>query len=264
MMRCWRTSSCRSFQRCLESHTSSKASTRCLPAHLLGRHAYALPLVHRYFDFDTGGTFRLSAWPDYVDAFHHLFSASVRNRLRSATPVAITVSGGLDSAYIFCVAQALLRECGGALSGVSGFNYAGPGGIAFGRERVRCRTRNRRVARRSPDPERLGSCRSLPTTCGARRVTDGRGAGLPGACRAASGCAPRRRAIAHRSTGVNQMLFDSDYLLDLLRSGRWRALESTPARLGTLRASTRGPVRRDPWPHASCRRHSRWRFEPRP
>src|SRR3954471_4806483 len=97
------------------------------PAHFLVVTPDAVSL-HRYFDFDTERRVRLAGWPDYVDAFDTLFSAAVRNRLRSASPVAVTVSGGLDSAYIFCVAHGLLREGKAPCPAVMGFNYAGPPG----------------------------------------------------------------------------------------------------------------------------------------
>ena len=62
------------------------------------------------FDFDTTRQTRLSASATIGEAFRHLFAAAVRKRLRCARPVAISVSGGLDSAYIYCVAHRAMRD----------------------------------------------------------------------------------------------------------------------------------------------------------
>ena len=101
------------------------------------------------FDFDTERRIRFQRFEAYVEAFHSLFAASVRKRLRSTTPVAISVSGGLDSAYIFAVAQQLARDGAAPCPAVRGFNYAGaPGTPSYEEEyhssnRARDRDRDR-------------------------------------------------------------------------------------------------------------------------
>ena len=75
-----------------------------------------------YWDFDVGRTLRLPAYGDYVDAFREHFARAVNRRLRSAHPVGITVSGGLDSSSIFCQALSM-----GSTS-VRGFTFQGQAG----------------------------------------------------------------------------------------------------------------------------------------
>jgi len=66
----------------------------------------------QYWDFDLSRSIRLKSFPEYTEAFRELFTTAVRRRLRSADPVAVSVSGGLDSSSIFCMAQQLRREPG--------------------------------------------------------------------------------------------------------------------------------------------------------
>ena len=49
---------------------------------------------------------RYARGTEYVDHFRALFGQSVRRRLRSVHPVAVSVSGGLDSSSVFCTALA--------------------------------------------------------------------------------------------------------------------------------------------------------------
>lgn len=66
--------------------------------------------VRRYWDFDTRQTIRFGSPDQYIEAFRERFETAVRRRLRSATPVTLWVSGGLDSSYIYCVAEKLGRD----------------------------------------------------------------------------------------------------------------------------------------------------------
>ena len=165
------------------------------------------------------------AWPDYVDAFHELFSASVCHRLRSATPVAVTVSGGLDSAYIFCVAARPRSSGRRALSGCSRLQLRGPCRIAFGRARVRQRRSRRHVECRSlVSRSSAGSWQAAELSVWHTESPTVESL----TCQAQSGMRRMREAGAGRLlTGHwgDQVLFDSDYLLDLLRSGQWRLLQ---------------------------------------
>jgi asparagine synthase (glutamine-hydrolysing) len=58
----------------------------------------------RYWDFDPSLRLRLPSYGDYVEAFRERFETAVRRRMRSSSPVAVSVSGGLDSSSILCVA----------------------------------------------------------------------------------------------------------------------------------------------------------------
>jgi len=91
------------------------------PAHL----AILTPekfVTKQYWDFDPARQTRLASFRDYAEAFREHFTRAVRRRIRSAHPVAVSVSGGLDSSSIFCLAESLRRRepgCHPALLGVS-------------------------------------------------------------------------------------------------------------------------------------------------
>jgi asparagine synthase (glutamine-hydrolysing) len=62
-------------------------------------------VTRRYWDFDLDRQVRLGSFGEYAEAFAHHFTVAVRRRLRTSQPAAVSVSGGLDSSSIFCVAQ---------------------------------------------------------------------------------------------------------------------------------------------------------------
>jgi asparagine synthase (glutamine-hydrolysing) len=68
--------------------------------------------VRRYWALDPSRTIRYDTDEEYEQAFRELFTEAVRCRLRSAFPVGITLSGGLDSSSVVCVARDLLRRGG--------------------------------------------------------------------------------------------------------------------------------------------------------
>lgn len=76
------------------------------PSHLL-RVTPQQQGLRRYWDFDTERQIRLRTNAEYAEAFRHYFERAVRRRLRSAFPVAFSVSGGLDSSSVYCVAERL-------------------------------------------------------------------------------------------------------------------------------------------------------------
>ncbi len=53
--------------------------------------------LRRYWQPDTGRELRLPSDEDYVDAFNELFQRVIADHMRSATPVGVMMSGGLDS-----------------------------------------------------------------------------------------------------------------------------------------------------------------------
>jgi len=59
----------------------------------------------RHWDLDVHRQLRFQDYDDYVAAYRECFDRAVRRRLRSAFPVAMAVSGGLDSSSIYCVAK---------------------------------------------------------------------------------------------------------------------------------------------------------------
>jgi len=84
-------------------------------------------IKRRYWDFDTGRAMRLS-FDETVEAFRERFSTAVRRRLRSARPVAVSVSGGLDSSSIFCAADRLVRAGEAPCPSIRGISYVGAEG----------------------------------------------------------------------------------------------------------------------------------------
>jgi asparagine synthase (glutamine-hydrolysing) len=84
----------------------------------------------QYWDFPAQ-PLRRPSFDDYVEEFRHLFDQAVRRRLRSAHPVAVWVSGGLDSSAAFSAAQHVRRAASGAYPPVVGISStAAPGSPA--------------------------------------------------------------------------------------------------------------------------------------
>jgi len=65
-----------------------------------------------YWTLDSTRELKLSSQAEYTEAFKTCFVEAVRCRLRSAFPVISTLSGGLDSSSIACVAKNLYRDEG--------------------------------------------------------------------------------------------------------------------------------------------------------
>ncbi len=65
-----------------------------------------------YWSLDPTREIRFASDEDYANAFGEIFTEAVRCRLRSAFPVASTLSGGLDSSSIACTAEKLLAAAG--------------------------------------------------------------------------------------------------------------------------------------------------------
>jgi asparagine synthase (glutamine-hydrolysing) len=68
--------------------------------------------VRRYWALDPSRTIRYDTDEEYEQAFRELFTEAVRCRLRSAFPVGVELSGGLDSSSVVCVARDVLRREG--------------------------------------------------------------------------------------------------------------------------------------------------------
>ena len=105
-----------------------------VPAHLVVVTPERL-MARRYWDFDRGRTLRLSSFGEYAEAFRERFAEAVRRRTRAARPVAVSVSGGLDSSSIFCQAETLRRAGRAAAPGVIGVSYLGAEGTAADEQR---------------------------------------------------------------------------------------------------------------------------------
>ena len=66
-----------------------------------------------HWNFDPTKRLRLRNFGEYAEAFRHHFEIAVRRRIRSAYPVAVALSGGVDSSAIFCTAESLRARSGG-------------------------------------------------------------------------------------------------------------------------------------------------------
>ncbi len=82
------------------------------PAHALLVQSGGSPETWRYWDVDPDKRIRYDDERDYVEHFREVFSEAVRARLRSAQPVGLFLSGGVDSGSIASMAGHL-RETEG-------------------------------------------------------------------------------------------------------------------------------------------------------
>ena len=193
-----------------------------MPAHL-ARVSPDKFSIRRYWDFSVTDP-RLNSLEEHAEAFRHYFAQSVRRRLRSSTPVAVSVSGGLDSSSILCVAETLRRAHPNQAPPLLGISYLSAEG--------------------SPSDER-GFLDDIERLYGLSilRIPPG----VPGSL---SGCeesvwhieAPyldQQWDTLHRSLQTvqrlgarvmlaghwgDQVLFSQSYLVDLFRQWRWREL----------------------------------------
>lgn len=175
----------------------------------------------RYWDFDLQHRIRLGSFQEYAAAFRDVLTTAVRRRLRSRHPVAVSLSGGLDSSSIFCVGRSLLAQQRVAAPDLLGVSYAPPPGSPADEEAfLRAIEEERGVA--------------------IHRVPLGTGTSLDGAHEAVWSTEmpwldehwdtlhrfmARVRALDARVvlTGHwgDQMLFPQAYLVDLIRQGAW-------------------------------------------
>jgi asparagine synthase (glutamine-hydrolysing) len=174
-------------------------------------------VIERHWDFDPGREIRFRDIDDYAQAFRGLFEQAVRRRLRSAHPVAVAVSGGLDSSSIFCEAARLTR--GGRAIALRGFAQTFPADpdadertfLAEAQRASGLPIARLPVAgvRLLDEPTRAAWHIEAPGL-----MWDAHSATLAAAREA--GC----RSILDGYFG-DQMLFDRAYLFDLVRRGRW-------------------------------------------
>jgi len=101
-----------------------------LPAHF----ALVAPdkvVTRRYWDFDPARRLCPGSFQEAAEGFRHYFEQSVRRRMRSAGPVAVSVSGGVDSSAIFCVAQTLCQSDQAGSPTPIGVSYTSSDGTPF-------------------------------------------------------------------------------------------------------------------------------------
>ena len=83
--------------------------------------------IRRYWDFSVT-TPQCRSLPDYADAFRHYLTQAIRRRMRSMHPVAVSVSGGLDSSSILCLGETLRRSAPAPVPALLGLSYLSPEG----------------------------------------------------------------------------------------------------------------------------------------
>ncbi len=88
--------------------------------------------VVRYYDMPTEVTVRYRDETDYVEHYREMLFDAVRRTSRSHRPLAISVSGGLDSSAVLGVAQRLEREGRLPAPGIEAYTLVGePGTPAY-------------------------------------------------------------------------------------------------------------------------------------
>jgi asparagine synthase (glutamine-hydrolysing) len=83
----------------------------------------------KHWDFDPMRELRFRSTGEYAEALRGLFEQAVRRRLRSRKPVAVSVSGGVDSSAILCQAEQI-RKASASMPRVYGISRLFPEGSA--------------------------------------------------------------------------------------------------------------------------------------
>lgn len=84
--------------------------------------------IERYWTPDLDAVLPWTRDEDFIHHYREAFTDSVRRMSRSHRPVAIEVSGGLDSSAIFCVAEHLHRRDALPAPSINGHTMTFPGG----------------------------------------------------------------------------------------------------------------------------------------
>ena len=175
----------------------------------------------KYWDFDGSARLELKSFDEYAEAFRDRFATAVRRRARSAFPVAVSVSGGLDSSSIFCQAETLRRRDPAMCSEVVGVSYVDVGGTADERKFLESIEREYGV-----EILRLALSDHLGLVDGSDRQlwhVEVPSLDYLWKARVAIGQTMRVRGARVLLSGHwgDQMLFSTGYLVDLARRGRW-------------------------------------------
>jgi asparagine synthase (glutamine-hydrolysing) len=209
------------------------AGVRALPpAHLLVADARGC-VVRSYWEFDPTHRIVLPAFEQYAEAFHERFAAAVRRRIRSAYPVALSVSGGLDSSSILSQAEVLRRAGAVRCPGLVPITYTGVEGSAADEQAYVAELERHfgMTAVRLPLPAHVGvAARVREQVWHAESpMVDGLWGMTRRVLEEASARGARRFLTGHWG---DQMLYSSAYLVDLARRLAWRDLVGHMRELG--------------------------------
>jgi len=212
------------FMRCVGQEPASRTFFQdivsVLPSHsvIVGPEGIR---TRQYWDFDVTRRVTLRRPAEYSEAFKEHFDRAVRRRLRSNRPVAVSVSGGLDSSAVFCVADALARSGAPSCGLLVGVSLTFPNGAPSDEQ-----TYLREVERACASP--IVRVHDPPT-------------GFADFCRDAiwhaegplldcqwnstrallSAAQKQGAAILLTGDGGDEALFDDAHLVDLWHRGRW-------------------------------------------
>lgn len=203
-------------------HVTCFAGISALPPAHVARVSREGVSIRRYWDFDPAAALRLASFPEYAEAFGQVFAQAVRRRARSAFPVAVSLSGGLDSSSIACQVASDLRSGAAVCPGLSPISYIGPRGSDADEQRYLVDIENTYglAVSRIPMEPLLGLVRGAERQVGAVEApfldyTWGVTEAVHQAARAGGA-----RVLLSGHWG-DQMLFSPAYLVDLLRRFRW-------------------------------------------
>lgn len=178
----------------------------------------------RYWDFDTERRLRYGSFGEYVEAFASHFRTAVTRRARSVHPLAVSVSGGLDSSSIFCQAEVLRRAGTIAVPAIAGTSYVSEHRETDEQRYLRdIESKYGVVVDRFAIEPRMGlvrGAREQISTVEAPFIDYLWGVTQEVHARAA---ATGARSLVSGHWG-DQMLFSTAYLIDLLRRGAWRSI----------------------------------------
>ena len=181
--------------------------------------------IRRYWDFSVT-TPQYRSFPDYADAFRHHLTHAIRRRMRSVHPVAVSVSGGLDSSSILCIAEVLRRSAPEAVPAVLGLSYLSPEGSPSDEKAflVDIESRYHVAIERVPPgrPGMMDSCLEAVWHIEAPFL-DQQWNTMHGFFRTAQQRGTRVMLTGH---WADQVLFPQAYLVDLFRQLRWREIAS--------------------------------------
>ena len=159
----------------------------------------------------------------YADAFRDHFDRAVRRRLRGADPVAVSLSGGLDSSSVYCMAQTQRRTEPAACPPVVGISYVHTDGSPADETRYLADIEQAYGSSiyRHPVPPHEDFLRDVDVQLRCSEIPL-----LSLEWQNFSGLLAHAREMGARRllTGqsADQVLLDEAYLVDLARQWRWR------------------------------------------